>query len=654
MENLFFHDSHDEFYRCPFGAVECAQKITIRLKLHDTSLKVDSAVLRLWENGAEKKIPMDKFLDCTGKTIYQCDITAPKEAGLLWYYFIIQCRGAVYYYGNNPENLGGVGATYCNPPSSYQITVYKKNFTTPSWFKDSIMYQIMVDRFYNGNDDGHIDSPKKNSIIHKDWYDTPNYMPDPSTGEFLCNDFFGGNLKGIIKKLSYLKDLGVNVIYLNPIFESPSNHKYNTSDYLKIDAMFGDEKIFKALVDSARKLGISIILDGVFSHTGSDSIYFNREGNFDSIGAFQSKDSLYYKWYKFIDYPYDYESWWGIKTLPNVNELEPSYQNFILDSKNSVINHWMRLGISGWRLDVADELPDEFLKKIRKAVKSQNKDAVIIGEVWEDASNKISYGVQKQYLLGDELDSVMNYSLMKGILNFFTGKCSGSYLNRIINSLYENYPKECFYSMMNILGTHDTCRILYALAEIGTDRVYSREEQALLKLSPQDEEIALKRLKLASLFQMTFPGVPSIYYGDEAGLGGCKDPFNRKTYPWGKENKCLLKWYKKICGLRHSIDALKTGTFSPVHFGEDTYGFVRAIDNGIDVFGQYRNSGIALILFNRSSKDRHDLLVDLRKWKVNKLSDAIGDRGEFTSSCGCFNIGLSPLEGLVLYSGHSK
>lgn len=656
MNGLFFHDSHDSFYRYPFGAVECGQKITIRLKSLDSTLQIDSAILRLWKyESFEEKVLMEKAQCSGGQSVYQCSITAPEKPGLLWYYFIIQCNGRTYYYGNNPENLGGIGSTYDYQPGLYQVTVYKKGFTTPSWFKDSIMYQIMVDRFYNGNDDGTVNDPPKGSVIHKDWYETPNYMPDPKTAEFLCNDFFGGNLKGIIKKLPYLRDLGINIIYLNPIFQSASNHKYNTGDYMKIDPMYGNDDIFKELIHEAKNSGISIILDGVFSHTGSDSVYFNKDGNYDSTGAYQSKSSPYYKWYRFINYPDDYECWWGIKTLPNVDETEPSYQDFIFGNSGSVVDKWMGFGIAGWRLDVADELPDEFLKKFSKAVKTMNRDGVVIGEVWEDASNKISYGKFRQYLLGDELDGVMNYRLMDALLGFLTEKQSGEHLNRVVMSLYENYPLHCFYSIMNILGTHDTCRVKYVFGGIDCDGGgYSREQQASLSLTPEQEEKAIKKLYLASLFQMTFPGVPSIYYGDEAGLGGCRDPFNRKTYPWGRENCSLIEWYRKICALRHRIDTLRTGAFHPVHYGNDTYGFLRIIDGDTDVFGQKRNRGIALILLNRSSEKHHRLILDLRKWGINEFYDVLGNKGKFECCGGVLSIDLSPLEGLVLCDGSTK
>lgn len=650
LNDSFYHNSQDSFYRHPFGAVCCGQSITIRFKICDENFPVGQVRLRLWvSESSEEIIVMDMAKGCMGERIYQAEINTPQEPGLIWYYFIIHSLNEVYYYGNNPQKLGGLGSLYKYQPDAYQITVYKEGYKTPSWFKDSIMYQILVDRFYNGNENGKVNNPKKNSHLYERWDDIPEYKPDPETGEITCSEFFGGNFKGVIEKLPYLKELGVSVIYFNPIFESPSSHKYNTGDYMKIDSMYGDEDIFLELISTAKSMGISIILDGVFSHTGSDSKYFNKEGNYPVIGAYQSTSSPYYSWYNFRHYPDDYTCWWGVKTLPEVNELEQSYQNFILGNDESVINHWMRFGIKGWRLDVADELPDEFLKKLRKSIKEFDDDAVIIGEVWEDASNKISYGRLKQYLLGEELDSVMNYRLKDGILDFLIGKCSGEYLNRVIMSLYENYPLQSFYSLMNILGTHDTCRALYVLAGIECgDGIHSKEKEAAVSLTPEQMEIAGRRMKMASAFIMTFPGVPCIYYGDEAGLGGSRDPFNRRAYPWERENKELLEWYKKICLLRQSMNALQTGEYFPIYYSEDAFGFVRVINKGTDIFNQRRNKGFVLALFNRSQNLDIDIIVDLRKWSIPRLFNILDNKSQLVSNDGCFNIRIPALECLIL------
>jgi 4-alpha-glucanotransferase len=642
---LITHNSHDIFYRNPFGAVPSGKKLMLRLKA-DSSLPIQTVVLRTWKHtGEEEKFEMIETIHDSNIRIFEVCIDVPEVPGLFWYYFIIHELTKTYYYGNNNEHWGGIGQLYEYPPYSYQVTVYKKDFETPAWFKDCVMYQILVDRFYNGSDDGSILNEKKNSIIHENWYDLPCYMPDSKTGKYLNNDFFGGNLSGIIKKLPYLKELGIDVIYLNPIFEASSNHKYNTGDYMKVDEMFGDNKAFTDLCETAGKLGISIILDGVFSHTGSDSVYFNKEGNYDSLGAYQSEKSSFYSWYTFSNFPDSYECWWGVESLPNVNELEPSYQDFILSGKDSVVKHWIRLGCRGWRLDVADELPDEFLKNLRNAVKHTNPEAVIIGEVWEDASNKISYGKTREYLLGEELDSVMNYPLRQAILKFFTGDWDGIKFNSAIMSLYENYPVSSFYSLMNILGSHDTLRIMTALGSPEADSISSREEEAKYTLSSEQKNLALKRLKLATLFQMTFPGVPCIFYGDEAGLEGCRDPFCRHTFPWENINQELLSWYKKIIGIRHKLDILRTGDFKPVYQEGSVYGFVRTIKDGKDIFGQLKDNGFALVLFNSSTTESHTAYIDLYEWYIEKLCDLFTNDIEIFTPNGHLAVDLMPLEG---------
>lgn len=636
-----YHNSQDTFYRSPFGAVPAGQEVALKIKV-TSDRTVNNVILRLYRNNSEEKVIMREMECRGGEHIYSANITVPENEGLVWYYFIINAGTENFYYGCPEGIFGGQGRIFTSVPGSFQITVFKRGYKTPDWFKDSVIYQIFTDRFFNGNENGEIDNIKDGCIIHKSWDEDPEYSP-----QNINRDFFGGNFKGVIKKLPYLKDLGISVIYFTPVFESSSNHKYNTGNYMKIDPMFGSNETFKELTEEAGKMGISIILDGVFSHTGSDSMYFNKDGKYPSIGAYQSKDSSYYKWYNFTDYPREYECWWGIDTLPNVNEMEPTFQDFILNSKNSVIKYWMSLGAAGWRLDVADELPDEFIVNLRKTVKGVNKDAVIIGEVWEDASHKVSYGKMRNYLLGRELDGVMNYPLRDSLIKFFTGMIDGRELNRVLLSLYENYPLESLYSLMNVLGTHDTERILTVLAGSPVENTMSREEMAKVSINEEAKAVARKRLMMASLFEMTFPGVPCIYYGDEAGLEGFKDPFNRRTYPWGREDNELLQWYKKIVNMRNCHDFLKTGNFFPAYSGEDVYAYIRSIDNGRDVFGRERKNGFAIIAFNRSCSLTHTLNVDISNRGVKRLYDPLSGE-ETPSDQNMLNITLSPLEGKIL------
>ncbi|WP_370774391.1 glycoside hydrolase family 13 protein [Clostridium sp.] len=566
-----FHDSHNLELRNPFGAVSIGNKVRIRLWTSKRCLAYIN-LINFYNNQIEIQMNEIGWNDSVNNWIYEVEVDTSNNIGLIYYYFRVSYYGRNIIYGNNIESLGGIGQIYFNEPISYQITIYSKK-DVPSWYREGIIYQIFVDRFFNGEEEGKVLNPKKNTFIYGNWDDSPMYIKDMS-GNIVRWDFYGGNLLGVKKKLKYIKSLGVSVIYFNPIFDSPSCHKYDTGDYEKIDPMFGDEEIFKDLCREAEKLGMRIILDGVFSHTGSDSKYFNKFGNYDSLGAYQSLQSPYYRWYRFNDYPKLYETWWGFSNMPNVDELNPSYLDYIIRNKNSVIEKWLKLGAGGWRLDVADELPDEFIKILKKKLKEVKSDGVLIGEVWEDASNKVSYNRKREYLFGNELDSVTNYPLRQIILDLVRNYIGSKYFIRKYLSLKENYPKEYFYSTMNMLGNHDTERVLTML----------------------NNNVNL--LKEAVVIQMTLPGVPLIYYGDEAGLTGGKDPDNRKSYPWGKENKDILEFYKKISAIRVGEEALKSGE---IEFLEN--------NNGILGYERILNSDRIIIVVNMMEKEEN-ILID--------------------------------------------
>lgn len=644
-QKMISHDSQLELFRSPFGAICCNEELLLRLKVQGID-EPDQIILRLWQDGVgEEKVEMkleQAYEDCLQ---YQAKLNAPSSPGLLWYYFIITMRDKVYYYGNCPDRLGGMGQLYEEAPPAYQVTIYKEGATTPNWFKDGIIYQIFPDRFYNGLPQ--VLNPKKESVIHGHWDNNPYYIRDVDTGRIVAYDFFGGNLQGVIEKLPYLKELGISVIYFNPIFASASNHRYDTGDYKTVDTMLGDNQLFTKLCARGKEYGISIILDGVFSHTGSDSIYFNRDGNYPEVGAYQSKQSPYYSWYRFTDYPDEYEGWWGIDTLPNVEENEPSYSNFIIESKDSVIKHWLKLGAKGWRLDVADELPDSFIKKIYKTMKEVDEDSILIGEVWEDASNKESYGKVREYLQGEEMDSVMNYPFRQITLDFMLGTIDAFAVHRAFMSLAENYPSHNFYAMMNLIGSHDVPRALTLLGEAPPHESLTIAQQARYRLPAEKQQLAIARLKMMALWQMTFPGVPSVYYGDEAGLQGYKDPFNRATYPWGQENKELLTWYKQIIALRNQYDVLKTGKWISLPANGQVYGYIRRITNGRDVFGQAKQDNTGIILFNRSTEA---LTVELpvREWCYGMMLDVLNDNQQIPILNGVLTVCLQPLEGKVL------
>ena len=643
------HNSQNEFYRSPVGAAEATTGIRLRLKLELSELgNVQPSIqikARFWRERVGEMVyellPEDPV---GGEMYYSAHITMPERGCLLWYYFIITMDGRTWYYGNNNERMGGVGILSDNPPSqSYQITVFNKGAKTPDWFKHSVMYQIFPDRFYRK---GNTLVEKKGAVYHASWNDKPCYYKDPDTREIVAYDFFGGNLAGIREKLGYLKDLGISVIYLNPIFESASNHHYDTGDYHKVDPILGTNEELKQLCADAKKMGIRIMLDGVFSHTGDDSRYFNKYGNYDTLGAYQSKESPYYDWYCFNNYPNGYESWWGFSTLPNVKEENPSYMKFIIENEDSVLKYWMKQGICGWRLDVVDELPEKFTQTFYKVLKEVDKDAVMLGEVWEDASNKSAYGVSREYLCGQELDSAMNYPFRQVVLDFLLGYADATQISKRLKSLMENYPKQNFYVMMNLLGSHDRERILTLLGEAPSQEGVPAVRQAQYKLDGPRLHKGIQRLKAAILWQMTFPGVPSVYYGDEIGLQGYRDPYCRGTYDWENGDAELRQWTRKLIHLRNKHTALQTGSILPIYAKGDVYGYARVIDKQKDVFGMEAENEVFIVLINRSSEPRHAAL-DVRDLAAGIMVDALGDRPDIRIMRGRLEVDIPAYAGLV-------
>ncbi|WP_312197547.1 4-alpha-glucanotransferase [Anaerospora hongkongensis] len=648
-QDWLIHNSQLPTFRSPFGAVSCHSTVTIALAVTAGGPPV-KVTLRLWQSGhGEERIPMTAAVVKNGYLYYQAAFAAPEQPGWLWYYFIIEeYDGRIWFYGNNQNQLGGEGQISPEIPPSYQITVYERGLSTPAWFKDKIMYQIFVDRFADGNAEKQLDHAPPGSVFHTHWDNNPVYIRDMQTGSILAYDFFGGNLAGVINKLPYLQQLGIGVIYFNPLFQAPSNHKYDTADYKTIDALFGDNELFRLLCEKAKEAGIAVILDGVFSHTGSDSIYFNRSGTYPSLGAYQSPQSPYYNWYRFKHWPDDYESWWGIETLPNVEETDASYQQFIIEEEGSVVEQWAELGAKGWRLDVADELPDEFIEKFRQKLKQLDPEAVLIGEVWEDASHKESYGRLRPYLLGQQLDSVMNYPFRKCVLDFLLGSKTAGETQQILLSIRENYPKHHFYSLMNLIGSHDVPRILTLLGDEEFGAPLTAAQLAAKRLTPQQYEKAAARLKAAVLWQMTFPGVPSVYYGDEAGVEGYTDPLNRRTYPWGREDRELLTWFSQLTRLRNAHAVLRTGDWIPLEANDDVLAFVRYITGNADVFQQERDDNTALVLVNRSDRDIM-VSIDVRQWvKGRLLYDMMNEEQEVAVGDGTCSVVLPPFGSKVL------
>ena len=438
----------------------------------------------------------------------------------------------------------------------FQLTVYDDSAAVPSWFGEGVTYQIFPDRFCRTAVPGS-EGLVGGRTVHRSWDDVPEWRPDEK-GEVRNRDFFGGSLAGILEKLPYLEELGVETVYLCPIFEGAENHRYGTGDYEKIDPMLGTQADFEALCDALHRRGMKLILDGVFSHTGFVSRYFNGDGSYPGLGAAQSTESPFFSWYTFTRWPHRYDSWWGIYSLPAVNELDEGYLNYIVRDKNSIVRRWLRAGADGWRLDVADELPDPFIAALRQAAREEKPDAVVLGEVWEDGSNKMAYGVRRKHLWGGHLDGLMNYPFRTGLLTAFQQR-DWTPFARDMETLMDHYPPFAFWGSMNFLGTHDTPRILSALGAQEIPPPADKEGRASFRLPPDARARARARVKAAAAVLYAFPGSPTLYYGDEWGLEGFEDPFNRGTVPWGRDKGELWQWFAALGKLRRQRLPLRKG-----------------------------------------------------------------------------------------------
>ena len=525
----------------------CSDRANLRLYRDD-----DMSVTEM----AAEYCGFDDLFDTYSVAVDAEGICADGESGLFYYSFHLETPyGSLYTardgsLGTDPEGI-----------SCAQLTVYSSDMKIPEKFRGGMMYQIFVDRFFDG---GRPVPPTKGKIRNSDWYcGIPQYAEKPGD-ELANNEFFGGNLWGVADKLDYIASLGVDTVYLCPIFEAASNHKYDTGDYEKIDAMFGGEEAFDHLVTQCKARGMRIILDGVFNHTGADSKYFNKYSTYETVGAYNSKESPYYGWYSFEDYPDRYRCWWGVKILPAVNGTAPGWKDYICN-EDGIIRRYLKKGIDGWRLDVADELDDSFLDSLKAAARAENPEALIIGEVWEDASSKVAYDKRRRYFRGKQLDSVMNYPLKEAVIDCVLSRdCTG--LCRTAVELWHNYPEDVSHVLMNFLGTHDTERILTVLSDRGTVKMTNKELSGF-RLTAGERRVAMERLKLAWILLCAFPGMPCIYYGDEAGMEGGRDPFNRLPYAWGKEDKELVAFYRRIGEIRKAEPLFADGALRIIPTG---------------------------------------------------------------------------------------
>ena len=568
-----YFDSRSEDCKAPYGAVPCGTKVAVSLYA-EADEAVTRAVLVAHAEFADAWTETELFaVDVGGRRAFRGVYAAPDEGELVWYHFRLDwADGGQSCFGKN-----GLCAEDAAQP--WQLTVYDGASETPRWFGDGVSYQIFPDRFRRAVKRG-VSGMVGGRRLHGRWDEPVDYRPD-ERGEITCSDFFGGDLAGIAEKLDYLRSLGVTTLYLNPIFEAASNHRYDTADYRKIDPLLGDEDDFRALCAQAAARGIRVILDGVFNHTGANSVYFNARGFYPAVGAAQSEASPYARWYHFSRFPDEYDAWWGVKTLPAVNESEPSYVDFIIEGADSVVRHWLRAGASGWRLDVADELPGAFIERIRRVIAEEKPDAYLLGEVWEDGSNKIAYSTRRKYLLGAQTHGLMNYPFRSALLGYLLEQ-NAAIFRDAMETLRENYPPAAFYGAMNFLSTHDTPRILTLLG-YSRDYPQTRDARAKTALDAEELRLALRRLRLAALVMYAFPGSPTVYYGDEAGAQGFEDPFNRATYPWGAEDRRLVAYFQRLGALRGARKSLRRGSVEYLCADGAVLSFRRAYEGEVSV-----------------------------------------------------------------------
>lgn len=493
------------------------------------------------------------------------------DVSVYGYYFETRIAGVNYVLQNNQQALywtrergaNGLGVVTEMPSNTKRIrrfrqTIYSADFVVPAWAKDVVYYYIFPERFRNGDRSNDpkvgVNTYQNHPIeVHKTWLEKP-YRAGSNDGsdKVYSNDFFGGDIAGIIEKLDYIASLGANTIYMTPVFSAPSNHKYDTADYKNIDTAFGNNEDFTRLTTEAAKRGIRVIPDTSLNHTGSDSLYFDRFGKYNSRGAFRGaqvqNDSPYASWFKFDtkqkEADKQYRGWVGTPDLPELDKSSPAFRRFAYGDADSVTRLWLQRGAAGWRMDVAPWVPDDFWREWRKVVKQEKPDALIVAETWFDSS---------KYFLGDTFDSSMNYIFRSTVLDYAAGgKANALYHN--IEYMRETYPAQSFYAMMNLLSSHDQPRALFHFG-------YADETS-----TPEAITSAKQKLRLALFFQAMFPGAPTIYYGDEVGVTGGEDPLNRATYPWADEGGTpdldLLKDVKKLLQVRNQNAVLRQGSLS--------------------------------------------------------------------------------------------
>ena len=578
MQNLFCNfplDTGVEVDICASShhrryAVSVAERLVCSL-FASSYLALSSVRLSIFAYGADEPLlteSMEWKERREGNDVFSITFEdVPLSVGL--YYLLITCQvpEGFRYVVTGVDHRG-----YLSPDFPYEYTkpllVYDRAYSPCEWMNGGVIYQIFVDRFHRGED-----TPiPEYAVYNPDWAHGIPEFPEYPGAPLKNNMIFGGNLSGIEAKLDYLAKLGVSCLYLSPICRATSNHKYDTGNYMEVDPAFGGEEALCSLTKAAKAKGIRIILDGVFNHTGDDSLYFNRYGRYDSVGAYESKSSPYVDWYHFKKHPDEYECWWDIKILPKLNLSNPEVRDYFLAS-DGVIARYASMGIGGMRLDVADELDDAFIAKIKECLSSYSADNILYGEVWEDAAQKVAYSQLKHYYWGTELDGVMNYPVRTGLISYFKYGDTAP-LRYALETVMRNAPLEVMHVQMNLLGTHDTERIVSALSDFNFEGMQNKDI-AHVKLPEKMRKQSQKRVELAYLALATLPGVPCIYYGDEVGMEGYKDPFNRMPYTWKHKNQAFLRYMKSLLQFRRRTSLYSRGEFTLLRLDSDVLAFAR-------------------------------------------------------------------------------
>ena len=617
-------DSRDSRYKSPFGAVVCGTPVTFTLRPATSEKFRDCTLVITGEFASTRaEVPLPRIGTENGCDVFSGVSCAASYSELMWYCFRFTRRdGSTVWFGKNG---------YCGEgqADSWQLTVYDDTHPTPDWFGRGVTYQIFPDRFHRTS----VPDPAGmlgDRVVHENWNELMEYLPDEN-GIIHNRDFFGGDLKGIEEKLDYLKSLGVSTIYLCPIFESDSNHRYNTGDYERIDPMLGDEADFRRLCEKAHALGMRVMLDGVFNHTANNSKYFNALGQYPTLGAAQSLSSPYASWYNFHAFPTTYDAWWGIHTMPAVNEIDPGYIDYIIEGEDSIIRRWIQAGADAWRLDVADELPDEFIRRIRTAMMSEKADSFLMCEVWEDGSNKIAYSQRRRYLLGHETHGLMNYPFRVSAMEYLRGGDARNFVSAM-DTIRENYPPPAFYSSMNMLGTHDNPRILTMLGTYPKEAPLTRTERAEYQMTKEERHRGCRLLGTGAILLYAFPGSPTIYYGDEVGMEGFEDPFNRGTFPWGKEDRTLQSHFMQLGKLRNERRSLQEGSLRWILAEGHVLAFARELDGEITVAVTNAGDEAVVVSFD---------------WDGDLATDALTGQ-QFLTHDGKVHLRLPPLDGILL------